>query len=92
MTGPINAKILVLHRREEYPGERLPEIMLIADETTLDENPEWFPQEAEIVKASVGEDAAAWAEVRIGLDADALMAALYPSLGDDAVTITGVDR
>lgn len=49
----IRAKILVLHRHESYEGEHLPELLVIADQTTLEENPEWFDDEVKKVKESV---------------------------------------
>lgn len=87
----IRAKILALHRIESYPGESLPELLVIADQSTLEENPEWFDGEVKKVKESVGSDAAAWAVLDIELDEAAVMAALYPRHVVSA-EITGSDR
>lgn len=81
-------RLLVLHRKEAYPGQLAPEILSVVDELTLEDNPEWWEQEVAKQQADVGDDAAAWAQVEATLDVDALMAALYPtpSLGNLSVT------
>lgn len=43
--APMRARLLVLHRKEMYPGENGPEIMAVADEYTLDQNSEWWESE-----------------------------------------------
>ena len=70
--------LLVLHRRESYPGQYSPEVMSVVDEVTLEENPDWGTEEVERQQNSVGGDASAWAQVSVELSTDQLMAALYP--------------
>lgn len=75
----IRARILVLHRKEQYPGQLAPEFMLIADQWMLEENPQWFDDEVRKVKQSIGDDANAWATIEVELDHEAVLRALYPA-------------
>lgn len=70
--------LLVMHRREDYPGQHGPEVLAVVDQWTLDENPEWWDAEVARQKSLVGGDAAAWTVVTAVLDQDELMRALYP--------------
>ena len=65
--------MLVLQRKVSYEGEMGPEILACADEVTLDENPDWWSEEVARQKASIGNDADAWA-----VSNDAIQKALYP--------------
>lgn len=85
----MRARLLVLHRKEMYPGENGPEIMAVADEYTLDQNSEWWESEVARQKSLVADDASAWAEVDIEISADALMRALYPGRKSLAVEVVG---
>lgn len=87
--APMRARLLVLHRKEIYPGEFGPEVMAVADEYTLDQNPEWWENEVARQRDLVADDAAAWAEVDIEISADALMRALYPARKPLAVEVVG---
>lgn len=72
-------RLLALHRKEDYPGQYLPEIMTVVDEGTLDENPEWWPAEIERQKkAHQDSTVAAWAEVEIEVPTQSILDALYP--------------
>ena len=75
----MKAHLLVLHRKESYPGEFGPEILAVCDEFTMDENPQWWTDEVARRTRQIGDEASAWAEVVIDLPIDAVMAALYPS-------------
>lgn len=71
--------LLVLHRKERYAGEFLPEVVACVDEVTLDENPEWWAAEKAKQRGKYDDPTvAAWAEVEIEVPTDAIMAALYP--------------
>lgn len=74
----IRARLLVLQRKCWYPGEHAPEVLSVVDEWTLDENPEWWSSEVTKQKASIGDEADAWAEVDIHLPASVIERALYP--------------
>lgn len=87
--APMRARLLVLHRKEIYPGEFGPEIMAVADEYTLDQNSEWWENEVARQKSLVADEASAWAEVDIEISADALMRALYPGRKSLAVEVVG---
>lgn len=47
--------------------------------TTLDENPQWWPEEIARQKDSIGDDAHAWAEITVEVPDDAIQKALYPN-------------
>lgn len=81
-------KLLALHRKESYPGQYAPEIVSVADEVCLDENPAWWEEEVEKWKRSVGDEASAWAELDVDIDRKAVDRALYPQ----SVTIKAVVR
>lgn len=70
--------MLVLQRKVSYEGEMGPEILACADEVTLDENPDWWSEEVARQKASIGNDADAWAEITFEVSNDAIQKALYP--------------
>ena len=42
MSTPFELHIIFGQRKESYPGEHAPEALDIADECTMDENPEWL--------------------------------------------------
>lgn len=71
--------MLVLQRKVSYEGEMGPEILSCVDETTLEENPPWWPEEVARVKKSVGDEADAWAEITVEVPDDAIQKALYPN-------------
>lgn len=71
--------LLVMHRKESYPGEHAPEVLSVCDEWTMDENPEWWDKEVAMRKRTVGSDASAFAEIVVDLPTDTVMAALYPA-------------
>lgn len=71
--------LLVLHRKERYEGEYLPEVISVVDEVTLDENPTWWDEEKERAHHEHdGSDISAWAEVEIEVPTEDVMKALYP--------------
>lgn len=71
--------LLVLHRKERYEGEYLPEVISVVDEITLEENPDWWPQEVAQQKATIDDSTiAAWAEIEIEVPTEDIMKALYP--------------
>lgn len=72
-------QLLVLQRKQSYPGELLPEVLAVVSEATLEENPDWWPQEIARNKEIIGEDAEAWAVVSAELSEEALAAALNPT-------------
>lgn len=79
--------LLVLHRKESYPGQHAPEVVAVVDEWILDENPDWWTAEIERQKGLVRDDASAWAEVTISFPTEALMSALYPKSEEIPATI-----
>lgn len=70
--------LLVLHRKETYPGEYRPEVVSVVDEVTLEENPAWWVDEIAKQKAVIGDDAERWTVITASMPDNALMAALYP--------------
>lgn len=46
--------VLFIQRKEQYPGQRLPEALAIVDEGTMEENPEWWPKEVQRQLKDVG--------------------------------------
>ena len=79
-TNELDVTLLVMHRNESYPGQFAPEVLAVVDELTLDVNPEWWTEEIAKQKASIGDDASAWAEVTVRLPVETLMSALYPTI------------
>lgn len=75
----MNVTLLVMHRKEQYPGQLLPEILAVCDETVFEENPAWWTAEVAKHRELIGNDAAAWAEVSIDIDEQTLLTALYPA-------------
>lgn len=71
-------ELLVLHRKESYEGEYGPEVIAVADEAVLEENPDWWILEQERQRSLIGDQAAAWTVVRAEVDPEHLMEALYP--------------
>lgn len=83
-------RLLVCHRKENYTGEYLPEIVGFVDYATLEENPDWWPAEKEKIKQRTDDGTiAAWAEVTTDLDVDQLLSALYPKA---SVNNSGLER
>lgn len=72
--------LLVLHRKERYEGEYLPEVISVVDEVTMDENPQWWDEELRKQKSihHDGSDISAWAEIEIEVPTEDVMKALYP--------------
>lgn len=73
--------MLVLQRKVSYEGEMGPEILSCVDETILDENPDWWPEEIARQKKDIGDDAHAWAEITVEVPDEAIQKALYPNQG-----------
>lgn len=71
--------LLALQRKNFYDGEHAPEIVASVDEATLDENPDWWPEEIARQKKSIGDDADAWAEITVEVPDGAIQKALYPN-------------
>lgn len=71
--------MLVMHRKENYPGEYGPEIAAAMDEFVMDEAPNAWAEEVATCKSALADEAKAWAEVVIEVSKEALMSALYPS-------------
>lgn len=87
----MNITVLVMQRKQAYDGQFLPEVLGVVDEVALEENPQWWVDEIAKQKASIGDDADAWAEVTFEVPTEALDAALYPAHKVDA-TIAGSAR
>jgi hypothetical protein len=61
--------VLFIQRIESYEGQNAPEAMVIADEWTMEDNPEWFEKEVEkILKEN--SDVAGHAIVTFDVDQD----------------------
>lgn len=71
--------MLVLQRKVSYEGEVGPEILSCVDETILDGNPDWWPEEVARQKESIGDDAHAWAQITVEVPDEAIQKALYPN-------------
>lgn len=71
--------LLALQRKVAYEGELGPEILACVDEITLEENPQWWPEEVARQKESIGDDAHAWAEITVEVPDDAIQKALCPN-------------
>lgn len=84
----MNINLLVLHRKESYPGEYAPEIVAVADEVQMDENPDWWHEEIDRQKKTIANDANAWAVVTIDVPTSQIMAALYPDAKADAKIVS----
>lgn len=81
-------KLLVVQRKERYAGEHSPEILAVADENVLDDNPEWWDDEIKSQLEAIGEsDIDAWTVITATIPTEALHAALYPQNRVD-LTIT----
>jgi hypothetical protein len=74
----VRIELLVLHRKESYPGELAPEIVDVVDEYSLDEYPQGWADRVAEHKREIGNEASAWALVATSIEVDDLMAALYP--------------
>lgn len=83
--------MLVLQRKESYPGQLGPEVLAIVDEVTLDDNGSWWTDEIQRHKASVGDEADAWAVIEAVIPTKALMDALYPPRPTLQLTVTPVE-
>lgn len=73
-------RLLVLQRKEKYGGQLGPEVLAVVDETTMDDNPSWWPEEIERQKHAVGTDAESWAEIEVDLPDQAIKRALTPPI------------
>ncbi|KQP62929.1 hypothetical protein [Nocardioides sp. Leaf285] len=71
--------LLVCHYQEAYPGEHAPSVMAAADEFLIEENPTYWHQEVAQQKAQIGDEAAAWAEIAVEVDTEAILDALHPT-------------
>lgn len=71
--------LLLAHYKESYDGQYQPNVMAACDEYIMDENPAHWVEEVANQKALVGNEAAAWAEIAVEVDSDAMFDALYPS-------------
>lgn len=86
-------RLLVLHRKESYPGEYAPEVMAAVDEGTLVDDPAWWEGAvAEQKAACEGETGLHWAEVDLDVPTEAVMEALYPTPTTIAVSPKPVVR
>lgn len=86
----MKARLLVMHRKENYGGEYGPEILAVVDEYMLDENPQWWTDEIARRKDIMGGEASAWAEIEVDLDTKAVMEALYPTIKTFTPEVTKV--
>lgn len=78
----VNLHVYFIQRKESYPGQYAPEAMAIADEYTMDENPEYLEEQILGVKNSVGMGAIAGdAVVVIKVDQDTIRRRCFPSEG-----------
>lgn len=62
--------VLFMQRKESYPEEFAPEVVLAIDERTLAENPEHWEAEVATKKIAHKDDAAGFAELTISIDGD----------------------
>lgn len=95
----MRVRLLVGHYCESYPGQHAPTVFGAVDEFVLDENPDWWDQHVAAEKTKAGDEVAAWAEVSLEVDTEALFAALHPehraipaTLIETAVTATDTRR
>ncbi len=70
--------VLFIQRKESYHEEHAPEALVIADEYTMDENPEWFEKRCEEELKSTGDDILGHAVVIIEVDQDIIRKACLP--------------
>lgn len=73
-------ELLILQRKESYPGELRPEIVSLVDEVTQDENPDWWPEEIEKQKRSMEDEAERWVIVSTEIPDAEIARALYPEV------------
>ena len=71
--------LLIGHYKESYPGQLLPNVFLSCDETIMEENPSWWPENVSKEKAKCGGEVQAWAEIVVEVDEERMLDALYPS-------------
>lgn len=79
--------LLIGHYKEQYPGQLLPNVFLSCDETIMEENPSWWPENVAKEKAKCGTEVQAWAEIVVEVDEEAMLDALYPSRRAIAVPV-----
>ena len=79
--------LLVGHREESYPGQYAPEFLEVADEYTMEENPQWLQDKYDEYKKDTS--FASLTIVTTTLKTDQIMAALYP---ENKVENTGVAK
>jgi hypothetical protein len=73
-------KILLLQRKESYPGQFAPEAVAVVDEVSYHENLGDWEAEVRHQKELVGTDADAWGELTVVFPDDVIIAALYPKV------------
>jgi hypothetical protein len=88
----MKVNLLIMHYKEKYDGQYMPNVVLACDEFIMDENPSWWSENVAKEKAKVGNEAAAWAEIVVEVDSEAMLDALYPSRKTLAAPVVAATR
>jgi len=72
-------RCLFIQRKENYPGEYAPELLAAADEGTLEENPDYFPEQCEKELKAVGDEVASKIVLDIYVDGANIKKLLNPA-------------